>query len=396
MGRSTLEHLGQVLRALAEVVAQQNVNVVLVAGDVFDTAAPSAEAYATLGLALRQIIAAGAQVILTSGNHDSAVRLGYLADFTASSGLHIVTDPAKISQPITISDEHGPVHFFGIPFLEPILIRHLAPDAELVNQQSAIQWALGQIKSVVPPGERSVVISHTFAIPGIANLDAAIERADTSDTTAPLEMSTMWDVAQDALSAPRDFTQGGVDAVSCDVFHGITYTALGHLHGRKQLSHGVRYSGAPLFYSFGEVGRKRGAWLVELNQASLGEVEWVDLPIPRQISQIEGNLAHLLGSSSFAGIENHWVKAVITDNTRQVEAMRQLQTRYPYCVELTHQPAEVATPAAVSYSERVKSRTDTQIAHDFLGHVRNGEGPTAAEQALLAEAIAKFEQLSRQ
>jgi len=366
-GHSTLDHLELVLGALAAEVAARHVDVVVVAGDVFDTAAPSAEAYAVLRRALSGITASGAQVIITSGNHDSAPRLGYLAEFTSASGLHFLTDVEQLARPVIIDDEHGPVHFFGIPFLEPVLIRHLAADQAIANQQTAIDWAMQQINAAIPPGARSVVISHTFA----ANLGAASNAVDPQD-------------------APRDFTAGGVDVVSTKVFDGITYVALGHLHGRQELAPHIRYAGAPLYYSFGEVGRRRGAWLVDLGKAGLSQVEWVDLPIPRPISQLVGNLEYLLTDGEYKNAEQHWVKAILTDNTRPVEAMRRLQTRFPYCVELVHQPAQTYSPTESTYAGLVKSLTDQQIAEEFLKHVRNGETATNAEIALLSQAVAHF------
>jgi len=390
LGKSTLEHLEQVLSALAELVAAQNVDVVVVAGDIFDTATPSAEAYALLGRALSQVTQAGAQVILTSGNHDSAARLGFLSGFTAPAGLHIITDPERLAEPVLIDDEHGPVYFFGIPFLEPVMIKHLTPEREMVTQQHAMEWAMEQIHGALPAGARSVVISHTFAAPLRPKVDDGGEVL--ADSTA-LEDSGLAsaELKQDATLAPRDFTSGGVDVVDAAVFDGITYTALGHLHGRQQLSPAVRYSGAPLFYSFGEEGRRRGAWLVELTADGLGETSWVDLPIPRQIVQLKGELDHLLSHPEFDPFTEHWVKAILTDNTRPLDPLRRLQTRFEFCIELEHQPANVAPTDSATYAQRVKALTDQQIAEKFLEHVRNGEGVTPAEQALLSQAITQFE-----
>jgi exonuclease SbcD len=235
-GTSTIEPLGTVLDALVQVVKDRKVDVVAVAGDVFDTATPSGDAYSLLSLTLGAIRDAGAVVVMTSGNHDAAERLGFLAAFTARAGLHIATRPEDLHVPIVLEDEHGPVHFYGIPYLEPRLIAHRFPDATLRTQEVAMRFALGRIRDAHPDGVRSVVLAHTFVSAGARSADA------------------------DAGDAPRDFSQGGVDVVPLDLFDDVTYAALGHLHGRITLAEHVRYSGAPLYYAFGDVGKKCGGW----------------------------------------------------------------------------------------------------------------------------------------
>lgn len=378
-GNATLEHLEVVLRALAEVVAKHRVDVVVVAGDIFDTAAPNSAAMELLGRMLQQIITMGAQIVLTSGNHDSPARLGYLAGFTSASGLHILTSPEKLDQPISITDPGGgEVLFFGIPFLEPTMIRHLAPDRDLRSQADAMEWAMERIRDAAPAGSRYVVAAHTFAVPGRSSSDEAI-------TAVSQDRESDYTLA--AKSAPRDFTRGGVDSVPADVFAGAAYVALGHLHGRSQLANNIRYSGAPLFYSFGETGRRRGSWLVDLDSTGEVDVTWVDLPIPRQVKQLTGELAALLTAPEYLDAENCWVKAVLTDNTRPVDAMRLLQQRFPYCAEIEYRPKEKYHDGAASYSERIKTLSDLEITADFLAHVRNGMGPTPEEQLLISDLM---------
>src|SRR5690606_34469894 len=122
-GHSTLEALAEVLTALVAQVRTHEVDVVVVAGDVFDSATPAASAYTLLTDTLVALHDTGARVIVTSGNHDSAARLGFQARLLRE-GIHVLTDPQKIATPITVSDIHGPVHFFGIPYIEPAIVRH--------------------------------------------------------------------------------------------------------------------------------------------------------------------------------------------------------------------------------------------------------------------------------
>ncbi|TFD48250.1 exonuclease SbcCD subunit D [Cryobacterium sp. Hh11] len=365
---STLEHLAVVLDAVVAVVRERGVDVVAVAGDVFDSAMPSKESYALLTRVLRRLKEAGASVVMTSGNHDSATRLGFQAEWAALAGIHVVTRPEQYLEPITISDEHGPVHFYGIPFLEPVLIRHLHPGELLKTHEQVLNFAMTQIRAdrslrrLAAGGGRSVVLSHCFA-------------AGVTPATA-------------ASDVERDITAGGLDVVPLSVFDGCDYVALGHIHGRATLTDRVRYSGSPLHYSFSEVGKPRGAWLVELDASGLGRVEWVDLPVPRRLAVLTGELADLLENSSYADNEGDWVKAILTDQVRPLDAMRALQARFAHAVALEHRPAVRVDPGDNSYAERIRAATsDPEIVAGFLSFVRNGVGPTEFESALVAELL---------
>ncbi len=369
-GHPTLANLRIVLGALTEVVRERRVDVVVVSGDVFDSATPSADAYGVLQDALRGLREAGAQIVMTSGNHDSATRLGFQSEWLGLAGIHVVTKAPQHRVPITISDSDGPVHFYGIPYLEPSLIRHLYPEVELRTHAQALGFAMDGVRAdlaeraasagVVP--QRSVVLSHCFAAGG---------QAEASD-------------------AERDITAGGLNLVAASTFDGPDYVALGHIHGRATLTPRVRYSGAPLHYSFSEANKARGAWLVELDAAGLGGVEWVSLPVPRELAVLTGDIDDLVTDAANQRFADSWVSVILTDQVRPLDGMRRLQERFPWCVTLEHRPSIVADAGTESYAERMRQRTDTEIVAGFLEYVRNGVGPSAPEVALIDDVIAEY------
>lgn len=368
-GHSTMLHVRVVLDALVDIVRDRGVDVVVVSGDIFDSATPAAECYRVLSGALVRLRAAGATVVMISGNHDSATRLGFQAEFASLAAIHVITGFAELDRPVTVADAHGPVHFYGIPYLEPLLIRHLAGGAGVRTHAQALTVAMTRIRSdlVSRPG-RSVVLSHCFA--------SGVE------------------VAGAASEVERDITSGGLDLVPARVFDGPDYVALGHIHGRSRVSERVRYSGAPLHYSFQEAGKPRGVWLVELGAPGsgdagsiLGPVEWVDLPVPRALTVLTGGIDELLADPAHRAHEGDWISAVLTDQSRPLDGMRRLQSRFPWCVTLEHRPAARAETSAASYTERLRGKSDHEIVADFLGFVRNGLGPTPFERDAIAGAI---------
>jgi exonuclease SbcD len=358
-GHSTLEALRGVLLALAEAVRREQVDVVLVSGDVFDSATPAAAAFQLFEEAVLAIRAAGAQVVMTSGNHDSAARLGHQAPFAASGGVHVRTHADALDRPVELTDEHGAVDVYGIPFLEPLLVGERTHAAALGRAMDRVRAAAAE------RGHRSVVLAHCFATAG---------------------------VVPQAAGGERDITAGGLDIVPASVFEGteaarIDYVALGHLHSRVRLAEGVRYAGAPLHYSFGETSPMRGAWLVDLDAAGLADVRWLDLPVPRRLSEVTGTLPELLEDPALEDREQDWVQAVLTDPVRQQDAMARLRDRFPFVARLEHRPEGVRPADARSYGERTAGLPDAALIAGFLEHVRAGAGPSDAESALVADVL---------
>jgi exonuclease SbcD len=150
----------------------------------------------------------------------------------------------------------------------------------------------------------------------------------------------------------------------------------------------VRYSGAPLHYSFGEAGKPRGGWLIDLGPDGVDEVAWLELPVPKPLTEITGPLETLLDDAALAGAASHWVKAVVTDRVRPTDGMRRLQRRFPSCVAFEWRPDDVADHGHATYSERVRGRSDAQIVADFLALMRNGEGPSDFERRLVTDLLA--------
>lgn len=387
-GHSTLAALDEVLRELAVLVRERGIDVVLVAGDVFDSAVPSRGSYELLGGALSAIREAGATVILSSGNHDSATRLGFQSEFAAFGGVHVLAKTEQLDRPVTLADEHGDVHVYGIPYLEPALVRGLYPGAPLRTHAQVLDFAMDRVRAdLATRVGRSVVMSHCFAVNVAGDtIGGDAMGGDTSgagtDPARPLGDHTM---ADDVV---RDITAGGLDLVPLSTFDGPDYVALGHIHGRSTLSERARYSGAPLHFSFSEAGKPRGGWLVELGADGLESVEWLELPIPRRLSILTGTLDELMTDAAHEHAEQDWVFAVLTDQSRPLDAMRTLQTRFRWCATLDHRPSVVAAASGASYAERIKAKSDGEIVGGFLEHVRNGVGASDAERLLLAEVIA--------
>ena len=367
-GTDLLAEQEAVLARLAEVVAAEAVDAVVVAGDVYDRAVPSADAQAVLDRAIGRLLAAGATVILTPGNHDSARRLGTFSGLLAVAGLHVRAAVPRLDEPVLLSDEHGEVAVYGLPYLEPEVARHElgvggrgagGRDDDIARSHAAVLGeAMDRVRAdlFLRPGARSVVLAHAFVGGGVPS------------------------------ESERDICVGGVDLVPASVFDGVDYVALGHLHRPQTLNPRLRYSGSPLPYSFGEAGHDKQAWLVDLDAVGLADVRPVPLPVPRPMAVLTGTLAELLGDPAHAPVEEAFVSARLTDPVRPVDPMRQLQSRFPHCVHLEWTGGGQVADGR-SYRERLRGRSDVEVVEEFVQHVR-GVAATSAERELVGRALA--------
>jgi DNA repair protein SbcD/Mre11 len=351
------------LDSLVETARAERVDAVLVSGDVYDRAVPPVDAVALLEDALVRLRGTGARVVVTSGNHDSARRLGFGSRLVEGAGVHLRTRVAEVADPVLLEDAHGPVAVYGLPYLEPEAVRDELPADPAVPGAPA------------PRGHDGVVLRA-----------ASCARADLAarGLTRSVVLAHAWVSGGEASDSERDVTVGGVGLVPTAAFDGFTYTALGHLHGPQVLREGVRYSGSPLPYSFSEAGHVKGSWLVELDARGLARVEHVPAPVHRRLAVVKGELDDLLTSSRFAAQQQDFVSAVLTDATRPEAAFDRLATRFPHLLTLSWEPAG-AVPSG-SYRDKVAGRSDLDVAGGFVEHVRRAPA-TEAERALLAEGL---------
>ncbi|MYX77681.1 MULTISPECIES: exonuclease SbcCD subunit D [unclassified Streptomyces] len=344
---------------LVETVARHEVDAVVVAGDVYDRAVPPLTAVRLFDDALHRLAAAGVPTVMISGNHDSARRLGVGAGLIARAGIHLRTDPADCATPVVLPDAHGDVAFYGLPYLEPALVRDTL-GADRAGHEAVLTAAMDRVRADLatrPDGTRSVVLAHAFVAGG-----------EPSDSE-------------------RDITVGGVAAVPAGVFDGVDYVALGHLHGCQTVTDRVRYSGSPLAYSFSEHTHRKTMWLVDLGPAGEPAAERLDCPVPRPLARLRGRLASLLEDPALERHREAWVEATLTDPVRPDEPMARLTERFPHVLALVLDPERAPEDPRASYAQRLDGRDDHQIAEDFVAHVRGGSGASEQERTVLRAAF---------
>ena len=355
------EHQAVFLDWLVDLVEAEQVDVVVIPGDVYDRAVPAVSSVTLLDRALARLADTGATVVLTSGNHDSPERLGFGRSLMRG-GIHLLTDVPGIEHPVTVEDEHGEVLFFGLPYLEPDRARTelvaVGEDPLARSHEAVTRAALDRVRERAAdhPGARTVVLAHTFVSGG------------------------------EASDSERDLTVGGVDSVPAGVLGGIDYLALGHLHGCQDLTRSVGapawYSGSPLAFSFSERHHRKSVLLVELGApGTAAQVRRIETPVPRRLTELRGTLEEILARrDEHAG---DWLKAVVTDPARPAHLQEQLREAYPHLLLTEYAPegreAREGTPVVR------REQNPLEVMDEFLAHVTGG-APTEAEHDVLERA----------
>lgn len=341
---------------LIDTIESEKVDLVVVSGDVYDRALPPVDAVALADETFARLAASRTRVVVTSGNHDSARRLGFNSRLIDSSGVHFRTVADGCGTPVMLEDRDGPVAVYGLPYLEPEVLRE-PWQLESRSHTAVLTEAMNRVRDDLahrPPGTRSIAMAHAFVAGG------------------------------NASDSERDISVGGVAVVPTSVFDGVDYVALGHLHGRHTLTEAVRYSGSPLAYSFSEAAHVKGSWLVEVGAGGFEDAHFVEAPVPRRLARVRGDLDQLLTDEVHADKEDCWVQAVVTDPVRPTQAMERLRTRFPHTLLLSFEPRGGGATDPVP-RRSLTGRSDHQIALDFVSEVR-GTPADEAESALLREA----------
>ncbi len=346
-----LDAQARYLDHLVDVVKSEGVDAVLVSGDVYDRALPAPDTVELLSAAVTRLIDAGAVVVLSSGNHDSAIRLGFASDLLARAGLHIRTSLDSVGMPVMIKD----VDVYPLPYLEPSVAADVMGALERTHA-AVLRAAMDRVRAqaLSRPG-CAVVMAHAFVTGGATS------------------------------ESERDISVGGVCAVHPEVFAEADYVALGHLHGPQRISEAVRYSGSPIALSFSEAGHHKGSVLVDVSAGAL-KTRSIPAPFTKSLAILRGDLEELLRDPRHRGAESAYCQITLTDTVRPTGAMERLRRRFPDTLVLAFEPAGAEAIPRTS-TAMLRQRGDLDLCCDFLTHVRGGRAVSEQERALLATAV---------
>lgn len=349
---------------LAGEVRARQVDLVIVAGDVWDRAVPRGEAVTLLDDALNELRAAGAQIIMISGNHDSAPRLNWGASRQRESGVFIFAEDEEFPTPFVFEREGERVAIVAVPFLDPQRAPQPIEGEEgtprLRTHQNVLEDALfvGRGRLTGLDDMPSVAVAHAY-------------------------------VQGSSISDSERHTVGGSDVVDAAVFEGFDYVALGHLHRPQEIggNPAIAYSGSPIPYSFSE-DHQKSVRLVEIDETGFIGATTIPIPVGRPVKVLTDSMSNLLECPEYGAFVGHWISAKLTDELAQVEPMRRLRDRFPHVASVSYDNTRRSGAVGPDDgSVDIATRHPSEVVRDFVADLQ-GRVVTSAEDELIVQGLA--------
>jgi len=346
-----------VLEQVVDLAKEARVEVVLISGDIYDRSVPPTEAVELLDYILsRLVLDLKLKVVLIAGNHDSPQRLGFASRLLGESGLTLSGLPSREVKPLILNDDHGPVAFCPVPYVEPAVARQVLENPDLNDHQAALGAMIERAREAIPAGARSVLLAHAFVQGGTA-----------SDSERPLSV-------------------GGAEQVPADILAGFDYLALGHLHRPQSVeTKAIQYAGSILKYSFAEAGHDKSVTLVEMDAQGKCMVERVPLSPLHETRVVEGTLKGLLADLPRGVDPEDYLLVRLTDTGALFDPMGQLRQAYPNVLHLERTALRLAGAEGGEQLDYRKMST-AELFGAFFEHVEE-RSLTEKEQSTLTGVL---------
>lgn len=349
---SLLDDQQAVLEQLISYIEDNPVDAVVVAGDVYDRSVPPTVAIELLNRVVKRICTElKTPMILISGNHDGAERLGFGSEQMKNSGLHIISNFEDMLSPVVLTTKAaGEVALYGMPYNDPEQVR-FAYKESVSTHDEAHKLLVEKITEQFQPQQRRVLISHCF-------VDGAIE----SDSERPLSI-------------------GGSDRVSHEHFLDFDYVALGHLHQpQKKGEEYIRYSGSLMKYSFGEQNQKKGFTLVEINESGFASAEHIELTAPHEMRIIEGDLEQVIEKGKTDPKSEDYLLVRLMDKHAILNPMEKLRAVYPNVLHLEKPGMLIGVEQEMAQAKLARSEID--MFRDFFSEAQDSQLSQEQERAV--------------
>ena len=358
---------------LVERCQELTVDLVVVAGDIYDRAIPPTDAVVAFRNALRRLVATGAQVAVITGNHDGADRVASYDGLLDRSGVWLRGGYSRLGEVVRLSFADGPLDLVLLPFLDP----QAAPD-DLVDATTQ--------DAASPDDETSDAVGRRVRRTHESVLTAAIDAA-SAHLSAPrsLAVAHAFVAGGSESESERQLTVGGTGQVPADLFDRFSYTALGHLHRPQTVGRPtVRYSGTPLAYSFSEEHAK-SVCIVDMTPEGACTMEEMRIPVGRAVRTVTGTIDDLLAATPTAHEADAFVRAIVIDRDTVLDAKARLAEVYPHVVEVVLRPAGAA-PTGEAAAPEIREMTPYDATLEFW-RAAEGSDPDPDTAALLADVV---------
>lgn len=364
-GFSLLEDQKYILEQILETIEREKVNVLIIAGDIYDKSIPSEGAVELFNEFLSKVVLEHKiYTIAIAGNHDSEERIDFGSKLFKSQNLYIVGKSPKGYEKLQVTVGGECIDVFLVPYIEPSKVREIAGDETIKRHDEAMAYLVSEMKKEQTENP-NIVVAHAFVTGG-----------EVSDSERRLSVV------------------GGAELVNAENFKDFTYTALGHLHKRQAMGRDyIRYSGSLLKYSISEANQPKGYVLLDIDQKGDVHIEEKSFNVLRDVRVLKGSVEEIIAASEEDTHKEDYVYAKLTGNYVQ-DVTARLRHIYPHILGSEWTPEESkensnaeATMQPNTDFLKTKERTITEVFMEFLNFI--GETDFEADEIEMIEEIVK-------
>lgn len=355
---SMLQDQIYILKEILQIIDDEKVETVIIAGDVYDRSLPPNEALELFDEFLYQLSSRNVNVFVISGNHDSPERISYGGRMMTENKIFLSPVYDGNVKPITLNDDYGEVNFYLLPFVRPADIRRYFPDENIENYTDAVKVAIDNMN--VDFNERNILVTHQF-------------------------------VTGAELSESEDIIVGGTDNVSGEIFDGFDYVALGHIHREQTVGKdNIRYCGTPLKYSFSEAKNIKSVTILDFNDK--GNIEYSKIPLTpfRDMREIRGTYYELTLKSSYESTNTEdYLHITLTDEEDIPDAIGKLRSIYPNIMKLDYDNLRTRGSGTVDAIENIESKSPFELFADLFKQ-QNNQDMSEEQEEIMRNLIDKI------
>ena len=339
---SMLEEQKYIIRILLDIIQREQVEGVLISGDIYDKAIPSQEAVQVLDEFLTKLVERELYVFIISGNHDSPERLSFGSSIFTSRKVFISPVYQGEVKPITLQDVYGELNVYLLPFVKPATVRPFFPDHAIESYQDAVKTAIDAM--AIDSTKRNIILSHQF-----------VTGATRSDS--------------------EELSVGGIDNVEVNVYDSFDYVALGHIHRPQKMGREtVCYAGTPLKYSFSEADHKKSAVIVDVEEKGTVRITKIPLIPRKDLRIIKGKYMEITALEYYKDRNTQdYLHIILTDEEEIPEVMGKLRPIYPNIMKLTYENSRTQKKQEINSSIDVKKKSPMELFEEFYKLQNNQE-----------------------
>lgn len=341
-----LEDQKDILNKMLKIADDIQPDGILIAGDVYDKAMPSAEAVELFDEFLTGIAQRSIPCFVLSGNHDSPERIAFGARIMTGQRIHMSKVFDGTVTPIILTDEIGEVNIYMLPFIKPAHVRRFYLEAAVDSFEDAVKIVIDNTD--IDDSKRNVLVAHQF----ITSAGIEPERCESESVSV-----------------------GGLDNIDASVFDSFDYVALGHLHGPQRIGRDtIRYAGSPLKYSFSEAKHKKSITVIEFGEKGDVKINTIPLVPVRDMREIKGPIEELLSPTAYEGTNtDDYIHVTLTDEEDIMDAIGQVHTVYPNVMRLDYDNKRTKSINANTAADDIDRKTPAQLFKEFYKLQNNVE-----------------------